>query len=214
MPSAFTSPTGARLLPTRVPDGADAVVLVLHGGASREAGALVSPAQLSVVRMVPVARRLARSGRPRTAVYRVLNSRRGWDTTHTPVADATWAADAARQRLGDVPVALVGHSLGGRAALLAGAMDSVKAVVALNPWVYPDDDVDLTGRRVLVVHGTQDRVALPERSARVARRLAERADVRFVEVDGGRHAMLRHGPAFERLASDFVNDTFDALPSG
>lgn len=158
---ATISPSGARLVPVRVLGAADSLVIVLHGGASREAEQQVSPAKLSVLRMIPVARRIARSGRSTSAIFRLLNSRRGWDTHHSPVMDAVWAMDVARERLGDVPVALVGHSLGGRAALLAGDAAPIRAVVALNPWVYPQDDVDLRGRRVLVVHGQDDHVASP-----------------------------------------------------
>ena len=134
-------------------------MVVLHGGASRGEQAMVSPAQLSVLRMVPVARRIARDGRSRLAVHRLLNSHRGWDARTTPVMDAAWALEQVAEQHGDVPVSLVGHSLGGRAALLAGDGRQVRSVVALNPWVLPSDHVDLRGRRVLVVHGSEDRIA-------------------------------------------------------
>ncbi len=185
----------------RTPVGA---VLVLHGGAARRDRPDVSPTQLSVLRMVPVARAVARAGRGRLVVARLLNTSRGWDELHSPVVDARAALDDLARRWPDVPLALVGHSLGGRAALLAGTHPGVRAVVALNPWVYPHDDVDLTGRRVLVVHGTQDRIASPERSRQVAARLGRRTDVTWREVEGGKHAMLRHGRTFEREAARFV----------
>ena len=138
-------PVTARLITTRdVVIGR--VVLVLHGGAARPGQAMVSPAQLSVLRMIPVARRIARAGRGRSAVHRLLNSSRGWETSHTPVMDAAWALGELRERYGERPVALVGHSLGGRAALLAGDQPDVRAVVALNPWLYGDESVDLRGR--------------------------------------------------------------------
>ncbi len=38
--------------------------------------------------------------RERLAVFRLLNSRRGWDTRHTPVHDARWALDQVAERLG------------------------------------------------------------------------------------------------------------------
>lgn len=193
-----------RLLTTRAPAHPEGLVIALHGGASRTGNPMVSPAQLSVLRMVPIAQRIARVGDGRLGVFRLLNSHRGWDATTTPLMDVRWALEQLAQRYGDLPVCLVGHSLGGRAALLAGPEPAVAGVVALNPWVYPDDDTDLTGRRVLVVHGTQDRVASPERAALVARRLATRADVRLETVEGGRHAMLRHGSRFERAAADFA----------
>ena len=159
---------------------------------------MVSPTQLSVIRMVPTAKAAARAGQGRLAVYRLLNSWRGWDGDHTPVADARWAMGQVREELGELPLGLIGHSLGGRAALLAGDEPDVVSVVALNPWVYPTDDADLTGRRVLIVHGLRDRIASPGRARAVARNLARTADVEFVEVAGGKHAMLRHGREFDR----------------
>jgi pimeloyl-ACP methyl ester carboxylesterase len=192
-----------RLVTVSAPPAPEAVVLALHGGAARPGGAAVSATQLSVLRMVPVARRIARAGRGRLAVHRLLNSYRGWNAGHTPVDDVAWALDLLRERYADLPVALVGHSLGGRAALLAGARAGVEAVVALNAWVYPTDRADLSGRRVLVVHGTADRVADLSRAEAVAAALGRTADVRFVRVEGGDHAMLRRGAEFERLAADF-----------
>jgi alpha-beta hydrolase superfamily lysophospholipase len=199
--------TRVRLVPVHTPADPEGVVLVLHGGASRGEGAAVSPAQLSVLRMVPVARRVARAGSGRLAVHRLLNSHRGWDGRTTPVMDVERALAELRRTTGALPVALVGHSLGGRAALLAGDQPPVRSIVALNPWVHPTDRVDLTGRQVLVVHGSEDRVAPPDRSAAVAERLARTARVGYVSIPGGRHAMLRHGPAFERYAAEFVTAT-------
>jgi hypothetical protein len=106
-----------RLIEVSVPRNPEAAALVLHGGASRRENMMVSPTQLSVLRMIPIARRIARAGKGRIAVYRLLNSRRGWDTRHTPVHDANWALD----QMPDLPTCLVGHSLGGRAAILAGS---------------------------------------------------------------------------------------------
>lgn len=192
-----------RIVDVQSPRTPRGLVVVLHGGASRPDSPAVSPTQLSVLRMIPIAGRIAR-GRRDLAVVRLLNSHRGWDTRRTPVADVDWALDELRRRHGYLPACLVGHSLGGRAALLAGGRAGVRGVVALNPWVYPDDDVDLSDRKVLIVHGTDDRVALPERARAVARRLARRTDVEFVDVPGGKHAMLRHGATFERAAARFV----------
>ena len=191
-------------MPVRAPSAPDGVVVVLHGGASHGARVAVSPTQLSVLRTVPLARAVARAGRGRLAVHRLLNRYRGWDAEQTPVADARWAVDQLRERYGDVPVGLVGHSLGGRAALLAGDAAGVRSVVALNPWVYPTDTADLTGRQVLVVHGLRDRVADPARARAVARNLASTAEVDFVPVADGEHAMLRHRRQFDGRAAEFT----------
>ncbi len=92
---SVTSPSGARLVAVRVPRTGESVAVVLHGGAARGSAQPVSATQLSVLRMIPIGWHLTWSGR-RTAVFRLLNSRRGWDAEHTPVADATWALDQAR----------------------------------------------------------------------------------------------------------------------
>jgi predicted esterase len=208
-------PAEPRLVATHVPARPRAAVLVLHGGAERPGDPMVSPVQLSVLRMVPIAGRIARAARRDLAVFRLLNSSRGWDAARTPVDDAVWAMGQVRGRLGELPIGLLGHSLGGRAALLAGSRPPVRAVVALNPWVHQTDAPDLRGRRVLVVHGSADRVARPERARRVVATLEERGvDVAYVEVAGGQHAMLRHGRTFGRLATDFVVETLVGQRAG
>ncbi len=194
----------ARLIETRTPADPAGVVLVLHGGANRPGNPMVSPTQLSVIRMIPIAKRIAQAGSGRLAVFRLLNTHRGWDSHTTPVHDVRWAIGQVHERYDAAPIALVGHSLGGRAAIMAGNHPDVRVVVALNPWVYPQDDNNLSGRQVLVVHGTEDRIAVPQRARHVADRLARRADVEFRTVEGGKHAMLRHGREFERAAADFV----------
>jgi pimeloyl-ACP methyl ester carboxylesterase len=207
-----------RLIAVSEPRRAEAVVLVLHGGASRRDNPRVSPTQLSVLRMIPIAKRVAKADRRRLAVYRLLNSTRGWDTTDTPVDDVHWAIDQLREGFGsELPVGLVGHSLGGRAAILAADRPEVRSVVALNPWVYPADGrVDLTGRRVLIAHGTDDRIASPANSAAAAELLARTADVSYVRVEGGKHAMLGRHRDFDRLAADFAAATLleDRMPRG
>lgn len=197
-----------RLIDTATPREPEAVALVLHGGADRPDMPGVSPTQLSVLRMVPTAKALARAGGRRLAVLRLLNTRRGWDTHTTPVDDVRWALGQVQERYGDLPVGLVGHSLGGRAALLAGALDPVRLVVALNPWVYPDDGVPLPGRRVLVVHGTADRIAPIGRAERVVERLRRAGtDIALERVEGGKHAMLRRARAFDGRAAAFTAET-------
>ena len=195
-----------RLISEHVPSEPEAAVLLLHGGASRRQDMVVSPTQLSVLRMIPVAKRLALSGRGRLAVFRLLNSARGWDTRHTPVEDVRWALAQLRDRFAaELPVGLIGHSLGGRAALLAGGAEPVRSVVALAPWLYPTDvNPALAGRHVLIVHGDHDRIASPKTSATVARALQSVTDIGYITVRGGKHAMLRHHARFDGLATDFA----------
>jgi alpha-beta hydrolase superfamily lysophospholipase len=65
----------------------------------------------------------------------------------------------------------------------------------------------LRDTQVLVVHGGEDRIALPTRSAELARRLEATTPVGYVTIPGGRHAMLRHARVFESYAADFVTAT-------
>lgn len=205
----------SRLVETAVPSRPEGVVLVLHGGGSRGT-APVSPAQLSVLRMVPVAARVARAGRGRLAVLRLLNSSRGWTGRPTPVDDVAWALDRVRDRFGaDLPVALVGHSLGGRAALLGATDRQVRSVVALATWLSGSERVGpLPGRDVLLVHGDADRVARIAPAAAAARRLASSARVGFVTVRGGSHSMLRHHASFDGLAAQWTAATLLGDPPG
>jgi pimeloyl-ACP methyl ester carboxylesterase len=204
-----------RLIESDVPADPEGVALVLHGGAARRNPSAVRPTQLSVVRMVPIAGRISRVGTGRLAVYRLLNSERGWAQDRSPVDDATWALDEIARRHGEaLPTALVGHSLGGRAALMAAHHEAVRSVVALAPWVYPTDDPPgLAGRRVLVVHGDRDRIALRDRAVEVARTIGRSTEVSFVTVRGGKHAMLRHRDRFDGLAASFVGATLLGLPA-
>lgn len=202
-----------RLINVREPTHPLGAVLVLHGGASRRDSVAVSPAQLSVVRMVPVARRIARDHG--LAVYRLLNSRRGWDARNTPVSDARWALSQIRGRLGpDVPVVLVGHSLGGRAAILTGDHEGVVGVVALAAYMLDGDGAtDLSGRRVLFVHGTGDRIASLATAESAASQLATRTNVGFLLVNDGSHSMLRHHRAFDGAAAEFASALLTQTPS-
>lgn len=205
-----------RLLDVAVPDRPAAAVLVLHGGASRASNMRVSPTQLSVLRMIPIARRIARAD-GRLAVFRLLNSYRGWDTHHTPVDDAHWALDQVAERLGGpLPVCLVGHSLGGRAALLSVGRHEVQSAVALAPWVYPHDvPRGISGRRILIVHPARDRVARPDRAMALANAIGRQAQVGFVAVEGAGHAMLSRHEVFSGLAAEFAGVTLlGAEPAG
>ena len=110
------SSSGAVLTRTSVP-AADtrAAVLVLHGG-SADSPRPVGRLSLAALRLVFVARSVAR-GIPDAAVYRLRNSVRGWNGDGTAVlSDARWALGRIAKTHPGLPVVLVGHSLGGRVA--------------------------------------------------------------------------------------------------
>jgi alpha-beta hydrolase superfamily lysophospholipase len=66
---------------------------------------------------------------------------------------------------------------------------------------------------VLVIHGSEDRIAAPTRSAELARRIARTTEVGYISVPGARHAMLRQGARFETYAAEFVAATLLGRPA-
>jgi pimeloyl-ACP methyl ester carboxylesterase len=197
-----------RLIRARTPSRPSAVVLVLHGGGGR--GAMpVSPTQLSVLRMIPIARQVAKAGHGRLAVFRLLNAVRGMSAD--PLSNVRWALSEVRQSYPTAPVMMVGHSLGGSVALAAAGQAGVVGVAALAPWLSGSESVSQLGAgHTLVVHGDRDRVTscrASESYAAAARRTG--AAVSFVRVRGGEHTMLRRMPAFDVLAAHYVHAVLD-----
>src|SRR4051794_32046169 len=131
------------------PDGdPKAIALVLHGGRATSTAA-VSAHQLAVLRMTPFIASLRRAGvRRGLAVARMRYLVRGWNgPAQAPVADVRFVLDRLAERYPGVPVALVGHSMGGRAAIHAAGHESVSTVVGLAPWIEARDPVEpLAGR--------------------------------------------------------------------
>jgi len=176
-----------------VPEQVRAVVLVLHGGqvdGLRPPGRL-APARL---RMLPFTAALRRAAAGQgVAVGEVVYRCRGWNGPRADAArDALAAVEQAAARWGAVPVALVGHSMGGRAALRATVHPSVAAVVALAPWWPQDEPYDgPAGCSVALVHGDADGVTDPVEARRLALRArAAGARVCGYSVPRGGHGML------------------------
>jgi predicted esterase len=183
-----------------------AVALVLPGGRAHSF-APTEPAQLSSVRMRPFASLLHSRGRAHgLAVWTVRYRYRGWNgEQRAPVVDTEWALDEVRRRHGDVPVAIVGHSMGGRTALAVGGDESVRGVCALAPWTEGTDPVDqLANSTVLIAHGTLDFVTSRQASRSYAERAAAvGARVGYVVVRGDVHAMLFRWRHWHRIAAGF-----------
>ncbi|MFF1919897.1 alpha/beta hydrolase [Streptomyces sp. NPDC058221] len=198
----------------RRPPGA--AVLLLHGGRETGTGAPPpGPFNLPAVRMRPFARALGRALPGDVLVRAVRYGHRGWNGTRAdPLHDAVRALDALRAEAGEIPVVLLGHSMGGRAALQAAGHSLVRAVVGLAPWCPDGDPVgQLADRDVVLVHGTDDRVTSPAASAALTAR-ARRAGARtcLVSVHGGDHAMLRRAPSWHRLGTALVAGLLDRAP--
>jgi predicted esterase len=184
-----------------------AVAVLLHGG-KEESHAPVQPRQVAVLRMAPVARQLRLAGlRAGLAVWRLLFACRGWNGDGArAIEDVRWAIKQLQTRYGDAPVVLVGHSLGGRVAVRAAGERGVAGVVALAPWITPGEPREqLGGRRMLIVHGTRDRITSYEESRRYAASARSIADEAcFVGLRGCGHAMVRRVTTWNRLTAEYV----------
>ncbi|MCX5392761.1 alpha/beta hydrolase [Streptomyces sp. NBC_00094] len=195
------------------------VVLLLPDGEPMSARRASARAHAA---LLPLGRALVRAGRAEGLAAHVVRYRgRGWNGADAELAaDASWAVAEAVRRYGDVPLCLVGHGMGARAALRAAGHEAVGTVVALAPWL-PEDDVaaepepvrQLVGRRVLIAHGTNDARTDPELSFRFAARAkkANRDTCRF-EVHSDGHALRQYAAEVQALTADFVLGALFARP--
>ncbi|MFC9506232.1 alpha/beta hydrolase [Streptomyces sp. NPDC057002] len=209
-PGAGVPGVPAALVARRAPGAPRAAVLFLHGGRS-EGRSPSRPWHLAALRMRPFVRAVA-AALPDDGVFlgEVRYRVRGWNGTDgtegsegDALRDVRRALDELARRAGDIPVVLVGHSMGGRAALRAAGAPQVRGVLALAPWCPDGEPVSqLRGKDVVVIHGDRDRVTDPSASVAFvdrARAAGARAEVRL--VPGGDHAMLRGDTNWHRLAA-------------
>jgi pimeloyl-ACP methyl ester carboxylesterase len=185
--------------------GIRGVVVVAHGGQAVSTEP-TSPRELAVLRMVPLANAIRRALRGYgVAVCLPRFELRGWNgELASPVADLGRVLDEIGPRYGAVPVVLIGHSMGARAAFRVAGHPAVTAVAGLAPWLPPGEPVDqLAGRRVLLAHGTADRVTPPAQTWAYAERARSVTDVAVIEVRSGEHTMLWRAPLWHRLAAEF-----------
>ncbi|MGW0750513.1 alpha/beta hydrolase [Streptomyces sp. NPDC002587] len=199
--------SGSRLVVRRFPPRARGAVLLLHGGRSQS---LEPPPLLDLpaARMRLFAPPLLRAGRRELiAVAQVRYGHRGWNgEREDALHDAREALRDLTERVGDVPVVLVGHSMGGRAALRLAGHPQVRGVVALAPWCPPGEPVGhLRGRRVAVLHDQHDRVTSAREAWEFLAR-AERAGATTVAVRmrKGGHTMLRDARTWHRTTASLA----------
>jgi alpha-beta hydrolase superfamily lysophospholipase len=201
----------AELKWTSRPDAPTAVVLVLHGGQDKSQ----RPAKwhnLAVLRMVPVARAIAKGGGGSFAVAMLRYAVRGWNGAEaSPVPDARAALDDISDAYPGLPIALVGHSMGGRVALALADDPRVVEVVGLAPWVVGDDGLQAHDhQKLLLIHGVQDRMTSAEASRRVVEALQERGlTASFVGLKAADHAMLRRAGTWDHLVGGYLAATLE-----
>ncbi|MEV5600741.1 alpha/beta fold hydrolase [Streptomyces sp. NPDC052299] len=184
---------------------ARAAVLLLHGG---RADALEPPAALNLpaLRMKPFATSIHRAvAHEGVLVGRVRYRHRGWNGRHAhPVADTHRALNELYEAAGLVPVVLVGHSMGARAALRAAADPQVRGVIALAPWCPPGEPAShLAGRTVIALHDESDRITRAgDTWSYLTRAQAAGADAYGLRMPYGGHTMMRRARQWQRLATE------------
>lgn len=184
-----------------------AMVLVLHGGKDRSR-AEVTRRSLSWQRGAALGRTLGRQLHDARVGVRLLRYRSiGWNGDGADkIADALWALDRIDDEVGEVPVVLVGHSLGGRTACHAADHRLVLGVVALAPWLPPDESVAaLAGKQLHAAHGRRDRItSARDTHAYVERARAVASAASFTDMGDRGHYLLTGIRAWNGYAVDRV----------
>jgi pimeloyl-ACP methyl ester carboxylesterase len=217
------APPESALVPRRCPSMPSAAVVVLHGG--RAASERPSRSwQLAALRMVPLVRAVTTAlPHQDVMVAQVRYRLRGWNGPRAdPLRDTLLALDELAALAGPVPTVLLGHSMGGRAALRAAGHPQVHGVIALAPWWPPGEPVaQLAGRQVVALHGERDRVTSPADSADLVRRARGTATRAAMAVVGeGDHPMLRRHRFWHHMTASLVahlldpDGVADPLPTG
>ena len=185
-----------RLRVGRVPEEARGLVVMLHGGA--EHGADPIDQRSRAYRRTrwmrdSISGRLNRAG---VGVALLRFTVKGWNSglaeVPSPVADARAALTTLRGQHPDLPVVLLGHSMGARTAVWVADDPAVAGVVALAPWLPPDDPVEqLAGKHLVAAHGRRDRITSARATAAYVERASRyTASARFVDMGPLGHYML------------------------
>lgn len=179
------------------------LVVLLHGGPVMGRGE-AKQWGLPYLRMLPFGWYAFRYSRGCAAVAWVRFARKGWNgAEETPVEETRHVLEAITRRAPHLPLAVIGHSMGGRAALRVAAHPSVRTVVALAPWVPEKENVGhLHGQSVLIMQGDRDLIT-PQSDADtyVERARQVGAHIAYVLIEGGGHFMVRHARRWHTLAA-------------
>ncbi|MDQ6524572.1 alpha/beta hydrolase [Nocardioides sp. LHD-245] len=193
-----------------VPDRARAIALVLHGGAEHGTDP-VDARSLSWRRGRALARHLAAVvTHDDVGVLLLRYQVKGWNAAGgeipAPVADARWALDEIA-RTHDLPVAVLGHSMGARTGVAVADHPSVRGVVALAPWLPPGDPVaPLAGKVLRAAHGRLDRITSSRATRAYVARAADVADAEFTDMGAVGHYLLRRVPLWNAYAAAGVRE--------
>ena len=194
-----------------LPEPAEArgLVLLLHGG-TQSSRQRVDGRSASWRRMAAVQRAITPDLHEDGIATWLLRYRvRGWNGG-APTEDARWALERVRAETGDVPVVLLGHSMGARTAAYVADDPAVVGVVGLAPWWLAEDPVEaLRDRSVLAAQGRRDRITSARRTrAYLARAEHVAAEVAFRDMGRVGHYMLRHVATWHEVAVEGCHAMF------
>ena len=184
------------------PTGPRALILMLHGGKEGSTEP-VGARSASWQRSLAMQRALAHDAHQQdVSVWLLRYRQRGWNGGGDRVADARWALDRVRDSLGEVPVSLLGHSMGARVAVHVADDPLVTGVVGLAPWFPPGEPVEaLAGKHLVAAHGRTDRItSFAATAAYVDRAGAVAASAELKDMGRVGHYMLKRIPAWNDVA--------------